>query len=192
MQWLCPMEGPNLNLAPGSISICLTTLETEDLRVVVFFPPLLSIHHVWLPSLCVRVKCRQRRVSAFFDSEHFPALGYSLSINVRTMREQSASTAAAHIHECMHASSPHHTHTHTHFLPETNTHMTTHTHTHIHTVCSPCLLFPVLPFFPPCTDVLRDRVFFSSSPSSRSCCKLYYFLLGSFFPWGALKEKHLK
>lgn len=173
MQRLCPIVGPNLNLAPGSISICLTTLETEDLRVVVFFPPLLSSHHVWLPSLCVRVKCRQKRMSAFFDSEHFPALGYSLSINVRT-NNRPPPQLLTFMNACMQVAP------------------TTHTHTHTHIVCSPCLLFPVLPFFPPCTDVLRDRVFFSSSPSSRSCCKLYYFLLGSFFPWGALKEKHLK
>lgn len=112
MQRLCPIVGPNLNLAPGSISICLTTLETEDLRVVVFFPPLLSIHHVWLPSLCVRVKCRQKRVSAFF---WFGAFSSSRLLVVdQCSHEQSASTAAAHIHECMHASSPHHTHTHTH------------------------------------------------------------------------------
>lgn len=111
MQRLCPMVGPNLNLAPGSISICLTTLETEDLRVVVFFPPLLSIHHVWLPSLCVRVKCRQKRVSAFFDSEHFPALGYSLSINVRT-NNRPPPQLLTFMNACMQVAPTTHTHSH--------------------------------------------------------------------------------
>lgn len=113
MQRLCPIVGPNLNLAPGSISICLTTLETEDLRVVVFFPPLLSSHHVWLPSLCVRVKCRQKRVSAFFDSEHFPALGYSLSINVRT-NNRPPPQLLTFMNACMQVAPTTHTHTHSH------------------------------------------------------------------------------
>lgn len=44
----------------------------------------------------------------------------------RGVREQSASTAAAHTHECMHASSP----PPRHFWQETNTHTTAHAQTH--------------------------------------------------------------
>lgn len=52
MLLLCPMEGPNLSLAPGSISICLTTLESEDLRVVVFPPLVIDPSCLIAVSLC--------------------------------------------------------------------------------------------------------------------------------------------
>lgn len=42
------------------------------------------------------------------------------------------------------------------------------------------------------TDVQRDHVFFSSSPSSRSGFELYYFLLVDFHPWGLSKKKRTK
>lgn len=111
-----------------------------------------------------------------FDLMLFPALTCLLSIDVHTMHRESSSTAAAHL-------------SHIYSMQAS---VLTRTKTHTHADCVFHSLFFIRPFFPPCTHMSRDSVFFSVSPSSRSGFKLYYFPLVDSFPWGVSKNEKEK